>query len=537
MTQKNKTKEELIKDIKFLKKRIAEFAAVVTERKQTEEVLKVTLGKYKTIFDFFPIGITVSDSAGKILESNLIAEKLLGLSRKEQSRRKIDGKEWQIVRPDGTPMPAEEYASVQALKENRRVENIEMGIVKTHDEITWINVTAIPLPLKGHGVVITYSDITERKKIEDALRLSEERLKKAQTMAQIGNWEWNIKTGFLHWEDINYRLFGLPPETIPSMEAFFGTVHPDDLELVKQSIQNALDGKPYDLNMRIRRSDGNERVLRGWGEIERDTAGKAERFFGTVQDITKCKQAEEEKHSLQEQLIRSEKLAAVGELIAGVVHEINNPLTGIKGLSELLMNETQDEEKKKDLQFIHQSSERIEKIVKNLQRFARREEPIRKQVNIHELIEAVITIRNYEMESRNIKVIKHYQPDLPPVMADPSQLEQVFLSLIINAEDAIHDNQEKAGTLTIATSAVSDNAEKGVVIEFSDTGAGIPSDVFPKLFNPFFTTKGVGKGTGLGLSVSYGIIKEHGGEISARNRAEGGAVFTIQLPVGGVKDD
>jgi histidine kinase len=120
-------------------------------------------------------------------------------------------------------------------------------------------------------------------------------------------------------------------------------------------------------------------------------------------------------------------------------------------------------------------------------------------------------------------------------MADPSQLEQVFLSLIINAEDAIHDNQEKAGTLTIATSAVSDNAGKGVVIEFSDTGTGIPIDVLPKLFNPFFTTKGVGKGTGLGLSVSYGIIKEHGGEISARTQAKGGAVFTIQLPVGGGK--
>ena len=104
------------------------------------------------------------------------------------------------------------------------------------------------------------------------------------------------------------------------------------------------------------------------------------------------------------------------------------------------------------------------------------------------------------MEARNVKVEKHYQPDLPLVMADPSQLEQVFLNLIINAEDAIHGNQQKAGTLAIATSTVSDNAGwKTVVIEFSDTGTGIPIDVFPKLFNPFFTTKGVGKGTGLGL--------------------------------------
>jgi C4-dicarboxylate-specific signal transduction histidine kinase len=259
---------------------------------------------------------------------------------------------------------------------------------------------------------------------------------------------------------------------------------------------------------------------------------------GYTIDITERRQAEKERNSLQEQLIRSEKLAAVGELIAGVVHEINNPLTGMKGLSELLMKETQDEEKKKDLMFIHQSSERIERIVKNLQRFARREEPTRKDVNINELIDVVISIRNYEMEARSVKVERDYLPDLPLVMADPSQLEQVFLNLITNAEYAIHDHQQKAGTLTIATSVVPDNSGgETVVIEFSDTGTGIPIDVLPKLFNPFFTTKGVGKGTGLGLSTSYGIIKGHGGEIYAGNRAEGGAVFTIKPPVrGGVKD-
>ena len=270
----------------------------------------------------------------------------------------------------------------------------------------------------------------------------------------------------------------------------------------------------------------------------KDDTGKILGLVGVHTNITERKQAEEERNSLQEQLIRSEKLAAVGELIAGVVHEINNPLTGIKGLSELLLNETQDEEKKKDLKFIHELSERIEKIVKNLQRFVHREKPSRKYVNINELIDVVISIRDYEMTARNIKIERDYQPDLPLVFTDPSQLEQVFLNLITNAEYAIHDNQEKAGTLSIATSVVPDNAGGTVVIEFFDTGAGIPTDVLPKIFNPFFTTKGVGKGTGLGLSVSYGIIKGHGGEISARNRKEGGAVFTIKLPVrGGVKDD
>jgi len=254
-------------------------------------------------------------------------------------------------------------------------------------------------------------------------------------------------------------------------------------------------------------------------------------------DTTERKQAEEEKHSLQEQLIRSEKLAAVGELIAGVVHEINNPLTGMVGLSELLLRENKEnfnKETKICLQSIHKSSKRIQGIVVNLQRFAHRErKSSKKNVNINELIDVVLSIRDYEMTARNIKIKKHYQPDLPLVFADPSQLEQVFLNLITNAEYAIHGNQEKAGTLTVATSVVPDNAGGTVVVEFSDTGPGIPIDVLPKLFNPFFTTKPVGKGTGLGLSVSHSIIKEHGGEISAGNRKESGAVFTIELPIRG----
>src|SRR5450830_1837575 len=246
------------------------------------------------------------------------------------------------------------------------------------------------------------------------------------------------------------------------------------------------------------------------------------------------KQAEGERKNLLEQLVRSEKLAAVGELIAGVAHEINNPLTGIVGLSELLLMENKknlDEDTRKDLESIYQSSERIRKIVANLLRFARREAPARKDANINELLDTVLNIRSYEMKVRNVELKKNYQPDLPLVMADPSQLEQVFLNLITNAEYAIHEIG-KAGTLTIATSLQEEQPEhKKVIIEIDDTGAGIPEGVLTRIFNPFFTTKPVGKGTGLGLSVSYGIIKEHGGEINVRNRAEGGAVFTIELPV------
>lgn len=157
----------------------------ITDIKQAEEAARTALTKYKTLFEVLPLGITVSDKTGKILEANQIAETLLGLSREEHTRRKIDGSEWRIVRPDGTPMPADEYASVRALKENCLVENVEMGIVKSTGNTTWISVTANPVPLEGYGVIIAYGDITERKRAEEALRVSEEKYRNLfETMAE-----------------------------------------------------------------------------------------------------------------------------------------------------------------------------------------------------------------------------------------------------------------------------------------------------------------------------------------------------------------
>ncbi len=158
----------------------------ITERKQAEDDLRVALTKYKTLFNAVPLGITVSDAAGDILKSNAMAEKLLGLSPDEQAQRAIDGSEWRIVRPDGTPMPADEYASVRALKEKRLVDNVEMGIVKSKEVITWLSVTADLLPLEGYGVVIAYSDISDRKQAELAVKESEERYRNIVVSSPLG---------------------------------------------------------------------------------------------------------------------------------------------------------------------------------------------------------------------------------------------------------------------------------------------------------------------------------------------------------------
>jgi two-component system CheB/CheR fusion protein len=146
----------------------------ISERKKSEEALRMSLMKYGTLFDLFPAGITISDSKGKIIETNSIAQRMLGLAPEQQKQRQIDGKEWQIVRPDGTPMPASEYASVRALNEKCQIENVEMGIRKDDGQVTWINVSATPIPLEGYGVAIVYNDISARKQMEDELRKNKE---------------------------------------------------------------------------------------------------------------------------------------------------------------------------------------------------------------------------------------------------------------------------------------------------------------------------------------------------------------------------
>ncbi len=149
----------------------------ISDRKKAELALKIVLAKYQGLFDIFPLGITITDAAGNITESNRIAEALLGISREEQEKRKISGKEWQIIRPDGTPMPASEFASVRALEQGRPVTNVEMGLVKDNGQITWINVSATPIPIEGNGVAIIYWDITERKQAEAELKIKNEQLK------------------------------------------------------------------------------------------------------------------------------------------------------------------------------------------------------------------------------------------------------------------------------------------------------------------------------------------------------------------------
>jgi two-component system, NtrC family, sensor kinase len=227
----------------------------------------------------------------------------------------------------------------------------------------------------------------------------------------------------------------------------------------------------------------------------------------------------------QAQLVQSEKLSAIGEFVAGVTHELNNPLTSLLGFSDLLQQTKVDERQKRFIDHIAGSARRCQKIVQSLLSFARQHAPERKFTNVNDMVEAVIEIMAYEMRTSNIEVLMQLDPALPKVLVDSHQVQQVFLNLVNNARQAMEAHQT-SGLLRIRTESLYDR----VRVTFHDNGPGISEENLKKIFDPFFTTKEAGKGTGLGLSLSYGIIQEHGGTIRAESKPGLGAMFVIELP-------
>jgi two-component system, NtrC family, sensor kinase len=232
---------------------------------------------------------------------------------------------------------------------------------------------------------------------------------------------------------------------------------------------------------------------------------------------------------LQQQLIQSEKLSAIGELISGIAHELNNPLTGVMGYSQLLqLRKDLDDHAKESLLKINNLALRCQKIVQNLLSFARKQKPERTLSDVNEILEKTVELRGYEFQVNNIEISRELDKNLPKTIADAHQLQQVFLNILTNAEQAMLESHGK-GRLNIGTRTDVQNAR--IIVEITDDGPGIPESYLTRIFDPFFTTKEVGKGTGLGLSLSYGMIKEHGGNIYARSRLGEGSTFVIELPI------
>lgn len=246
-----------------------------------------------------------------------------------------------------------------------------------------------------------------------------------------------------------------------------------------------------------------------------------------IRDLTADKQAELENQRLRDKAEMASRLAAIGEMAAGIAHEINNPLTGVIGFSELLATrEDLPKDVMADLQVINHGSQRVVEIVRRLLTFARQNKPVKTLLDVHELIDNTLEFRGYVFKTANIEIIRRYDLNLPWITADPGQLQQVFLNLIINAEQAMRKAHD-GGKLTITTA----QTNKFFSIRIADDGPGMTAEIKAKIFQPFFTTKGPKEGTGLGLSLAMAIILDHHGTIDVESEYDKGATFTINLPL------
>jgi PAS domain S-box-containing protein len=286
-----------------------------------------------------------------------------------------------------------------------------------------------------------------------------------------------------------------------------------------ESIRNSSTGDGGAIDVLVERRNGDMRVFRTTASPLSGQSGEPEGMIVSMRDITDAKR-------IEQQLIQSERLAAMGQMIAGVAHELNNPLTAVLGVTEMLRDSGKDDTERRQLELAHGQARRAAQIVQGLLSFARPPHPRKTRLYLSDIIERSLQFHEGSLRANHITVDFVPKPDVAAVLGDPSQLTQVFLNLIVNAEQAIREIRDH-GTLRVRLATLGDS----VVATFQDDGVGIRRDILSKIFDPFFTTKRPGRGTGLGLSICLAILREHNGQIEAQPLTDGGTVFTVSLPV------
>jgi PAS domain S-box-containing protein len=535
----------------------------ITESKAAEE-------RFTSLFNHMHEGVFVSTPDGKILDCNEAFVRMLGYGSKEEIL-KLDVAESVYVDTEDRNKFLSEIARqgfvrnfeiLLRCKDGRKIHVIESSVA-TRAPSGQIE--------RYQGVVL---DVTEMKRAEDEIRRRNRELYVLNNIAVTFNQSFDLdeilqlimlqmvelfstdtaavylfdeetsaltkKSSYGHRTEwaVESESVVLPAEFIASIKANHAEIiDQEHLPRLPKVLQRAvqLEGLRSWLWVVLWRKEKilgvlatSSRVPREFSRSEQGVMIAVGRQLATtiekVQLYNETRQAYEDLRRTQEQLLQSEKMSAVGQLISGVAHELNNPLTAILGYTQLLESEKLEPRVEEFIQKLRKQAQRTQRIVQNLLSFARQHKPKRMHVDLRSVVEDTISLRDYDLKVNNIEVVREFEAVLPSVVADPHQLEQVYLNIINNAADSMMEGG-RGGRLRIGIST--DNGS--VVTAFHDSGPGIYD---PKhVFDPFYTTKGVGKGTGLGLSICYGIVKEHGGEISAQNHPDGGAVLQVRLPV------
>ena len=383
-------------------------------------------------------------------------------------------------------------------------------------------------PPDGRDKAYAYiRDITDQKRIESEVREANEFFRNLISSSVDGIIAADMKGNIFIFNNGAENLTGYTAEEMID-RIHITKLYPEGVakEIMKKlrSPEHGGVGKLNPSQLNLVSKKGEEIPFQLSAALIYDSEGKETASVGIFTDLRPRLAMERKLEQTHMQLVSSEKLASLGKLAAGIAHEINNPLGGILIYASLMLEDLPpDDDKRQDLARIIQEAGRCKEIVKSLLEFARQSEPRMEPVDINLTITEGLFFLENQAFFHNIRIIKNLEPSLPFARGNASQLKQVFMNITVNAAEAMHGS----GTLTIATSF--NRGRRQIVIEFTDTGEGIPEENLTRIFDPFFTTKAIGKGTGLGLSTAYGIIEGHGSKIEVKSKVGVGTTFTIPL--------
>jgi len=487
----------------------------ITEHKQAEEALELQKAYFQQLFDNSPDAILMMDTNDRAIQANRGFEVLFGYSNEEAKGRSLI----ELIVPEVDAQEASD--SLQRILGGKVVRKES---VRRRKDGSLVDVSVLAYPIRSNDKLIgtygVYSDITERKQAEEKLRQSEENYRVLFDSTVIGTIVLDAETMKIAMvNQAAAKMFGFGSAEEARGADWLDFIRPEDKDRISKIAAENLFGQDsrqtYELG--VLNKDGREIWINATGaRIMHE--GKLGGLISFT-DITEQKRQ-------RERLMVTDRLASLGELAAGAAHELNNPLTSIIGFSQLLMEKETPDDIREDLKLINNEAQRAVKVTRDLLTFARKHGPVKQPNQINSIIEDVLELRAYLQKTNGIEVERQLAPDLPEIMVDYFQMQQVLLNIIINAEYFMTQAHNK-GTLTITT-----KKENGTVkISFVDDGPGITPENLGRIFDPFFTTKEAGSGTGLGLSICHGIVNEHGGQIYVRSQLGKGATVFVELPI------
>jgi two-component system NtrC family sensor kinase len=497
----------------------------ITDRKRFERDLRDSEEKLRNLFERVRHGLFISSKEGKFLDCNQALLDMLEYPSKEEFL-KIN------IAQDLYVNPGDRKILKERIEREGDVKDWEVEFKKKNGDKITVLLTGYPIK-NEKGEVVGYQginlDISERKRIENELREANEFFTNLIESSVDGIIAADMKGNIFIFNKGAEALTGYTAEEVIG-KLHITKIYPEGVakEIMKKlrSPEYGGVGKFSPTQLNVLNKFGEEIHVQLSAALIYDGKDQEIASVGIFTDLRSRLMMEKKLQETHLQLVSSEKMASLGKLAAGIAHEINNPLGGILIYSSLMMEDLPEEDSKRgDLARIVQEAGRCKEIVKSLLEFARQTEPKMEPTDINRAINDGLFFLVNQALFHNIQIVKKFDPFLPFVRGNASQLKQVFMNIIVNAAEAMHGS----GTLTITTSPAPDR--KTVFVEFTDTGEGIPEENFTRIFDPFFTTKEVGKGTGLGLATSYGIVEDHGGKIGVKSKVGEGTTFTIELPI------